>query len=293
MAACCPSLSIDCLPLVVLWDIIFLLQSDRLSLHRFSIASGRVRVLLSQNSSWKRLIHKRFKTLHNIDHINLYLDRLCCLKSLYHRIYDVDQCLDEIHNRIGQNLYRRLGTVLSENKCFSRSLIILIQLKRFFYTLIINTAYSEKRDLHFILQTRESFSSGVGLASTRLSVNSSGELISTYYIFSANTEYFESFSLPVLFNRLKISRDIDIRFKQDFFEIILKQVKNYFGCSIRPHHVFYNSIYCLRRDLFDLVNVTCSIGRLYRTDSVLFSIKSEIRTSCNPGVLSLRDLVLE
>ena len=114
LTAPCPFL--DDLPFDILWRIVFLLESDRLSLYRVNIASVRVRTLLSRDSSWKRIIHARFKTVHSNDHINLYLDRLCSLKSLYHRLCDLDECLNAVHSKIGENLHRRLSRILSGGK---------------------------------------------------------------------------------------------------------------------------------------------------------------------------------
>ena len=164
-------------------------------------------------------------------------------------------------------------------------------IKRLVNTLVIHIVHAEKRDLHFLFQTRRAITQGVGLASTRVEVGLQGEWVSVYFVFSSNTEHYEYFFLPVLFDKFKYCRDVDIKFKEEFFEVVVIELKRYFGCSVQGIHVFQGGVYCLRSDICWLVNICCSLRDLYGgRDKVLTSFKRGVNSSGSSHMVSLKDL---
>ena len=279
------------MPIDVLVVIIDYVEPDSKSLDHFAQAYSPVLRILKNNATWLRFIHRRFSTLHCWTHIDLYLCRVKFLRPLYYRLRDIEYCLDDIHNRIGLNLFTYFGSILSENKCFSRSLQLLDIVKTVIYTIVITRVYCDKRDLFYLLNSQKSIKTGEGLSNTRIKVNECGEHLFLYMVFSTNTEHFESFYIPILFNPVKIGRDIDIKFKEDFFKVLLSQLKKYFGSSIKPENSHSGETFSLTSDIFWLGNICCDLRKVYHDTPELISLKSSLLHSEPSGVSTLKDLI--
>ena len=260
-------INIDDIPTSVIWRIILFLEGDRSSLNRFMLSYHRVWLLLQKRSSWLRIIHARFNTTHSVEHINLYLSRLSCVRSMYDRLRDLSDCLSQIEHRISVNIKRKLKWPMGQ-PVFHYAFNTLFNLfKRLINTMIIHVVYIEKRDFHFLLQTRRVISFGCGIKNTRLEITPDGEKASFYFEFSSNTEHFENVFFPILFEQSIICRNVDTRFKSHFFDVVVIELKRYLGCGVRAGHVFHNTHYCLRSDMFWLVNICCSLHSVYSPHS--------------------------
>ena len=263
------------LPGEVIWHILTYLEVELTDLYNFSTAFKTAHYVLVNEGTWYRFMRRRFTVIPNWDALDAHVHRLDSLRHIYHRLREVNNVLNEIHDNIAFRLYRKFGSILSERLCYSKSGDMLNILKSFTNTYIVYNVYAVKRDFYYLMQSQNRVSQGSGLSLIKRLISNSAECFSVQLHFSGNSIHFERVEIPVLFDQLSVCRDVDILFKEEFFRTVTIEVRNRVGYCLKHRREYSADPHCLRQDYSAVAAFCFSMVEVYFEDSELRCIKEE------------------